>query len=65
MVQGAPPRVGARFVVVHLSTPRKLDCLVFGYLWLEKVISGLGDIKRLAVSEVVATQPRTRGQNAS
>lgn len=42
---------GQKFITL-LSTPQKLDCLVLGYLWLEKVISGLDDIKRLAVSEV-------------
>jgi len=30
----------------------KLDCLVVGYLWLEKVIASLDDIARLDVSEV-------------
>lgn len=35
-----------------LCSPIKLDCLVVGYLWLEKVIASLEDIKRLDVSEV-------------
>ncbi|MBI2553760.1 MAG: formate dehydrogenase accessory sulfurtransferase FdhD [Candidatus Rokubacteria bacterium] len=35
-----------------LCTPLKLDCLVVGYLWLEKVIASLDEIRRLDVSEV-------------
>ena len=42
---------GERFITL-LSTPVKLDCLVVGYLWLEKVIASADDIRRLAVSEV-------------
>jgi FdhD protein len=42
---------GERFITL-LSTPQKLDCLVVGYLWLEKVIASADDIRRLAVSEV-------------
>lgn len=42
---------GQKFITL-LSSPEKLDCLVVGYLWLEKVITGLAEIKRLAVSEV-------------
>jgi len=40
-----------RFVTL-LCSPLKLDCLVVGYLWLERVIGGLADIARLEVSEV-------------
>ncbi len=42
---------GQRFITL-LASPQKLDCLVVGYLWLEKVIGGFADIRRLAVSEV-------------
>jgi FdhD protein len=42
---------GTRFVTL-LCSPLKLDCLVVGYLWLERVIGGLADIARLEVSEV-------------
>ena len=42
---------GTKFVTL-LSTPQKLDCLVVGYLWLEKVITGLEEIARFEVSEV-------------
>jgi len=42
---------GQKFITL-LSTPQKLDCLVVGYLWLEKVIAGLEEIRRLHVSEV-------------
>lgn len=42
---------GERFVTL-LASPVKLDCLVAGYLWLEKVIASVEDIRRLAVSEV-------------
>jgi FdhD protein len=42
---------GQRFITL-LSTPRKLDALVVGYLWLEKVIGSVDEIRRLAVSEV-------------
>ncbi|MFQ5830272.1 MAG: formate dehydrogenase accessory sulfurtransferase FdhD [Candidatus Methylomirabilia bacterium] len=38
--------------VTLLCTPLKLDCLVVGYLWLEKVIASLDDIAHLEVSEV-------------
>jgi FdhD protein len=34
---------GQRFITV-LSTPRKLDALVVGYLWLEKVIASVSEI---------------------
>ncbi len=42
---------GERFITL-LSTPASLDALVVGYLWLEKVIVSLDEIRRLAVSEV-------------
>jgi FdhD protein len=42
---------GQRFITL-LSTPRKLDALVVGYLWLEKIIGSVDEIRRLAVSEV-------------
>jgi FdhD protein len=42
---------GEKFVTL-LCSPIKLDCLVIGYLWLEKVIASLDDIRYLEVSEV-------------
>jgi len=42
---------GKKFVTL-LCSPLKLDCLVVGYLWLEKVIASLDEIARLDVSEV-------------
>lgn len=42
---------GEKFVTL-LCSPVKLDCLVVGYLWLEKVIASLDDIARLDVSEI-------------
>lgn len=42
---------GEKFITL-LCSPLKLDCLVVGYLWLEKVIGSLDDIRRLEVSEV-------------
>jgi FdhD protein len=42
---------GTKFVTL-LCSPIKLDCLVVGYLWLEKVIASLDDIRDLRVSEV-------------
>ncbi len=42
---------GQKFITL-LSSPLKLDCLVVGYLWLEKVIVSVDEIRRLAVSEV-------------
>jgi FdhD protein len=42
---------GQKFITL-LSTPRKLDALVVGYLWLEKIIGSIDEIRRLAVSEV-------------
>jgi FdhD protein len=42
---------GQKFITL-LCSPAKLDCLVVGYLWLEKVIASVDDIRRLTVSEV-------------
>jgi len=42
---------GQKFITL-LSSPVKLDCLVVGYLWLEKVIASVDEIRRLRVSEV-------------
>jgi FdhD protein len=42
---------GEKFITL-LSTPLKLDCLVVGYLWLERVIASVDEIRRLSVSEV-------------
>jgi FdhD protein len=42
---------GQKFLTL-LSTPRKLDALVVGYLWLEKIIGSVAEIRRLAISEV-------------
>ena len=42
---------GEKFVTL-LCSPLKLDALVVGYLWLEKVIASLDDIAHLDVSEV-------------
>lgn len=42
---------GEKFVTL-LCSPVKLDCLVVGYLWLEKVIASLDDIANLEVSEI-------------
>ena len=42
---------GQKFLTL-LSTPQKLDALVVGYLWLEKIIGSVDEIRRLAVSEV-------------
>jgi FdhD protein len=42
---------GQRFITV-LCTPRKLEALAVGYLWLEKIIASVSEIRRLAVSEV-------------
>src|SRR5262245_65892067 len=42
---------GQRFITL-LSTPRKLEALVVGYLWLEKIIGSVAEIRRLMVSEV-------------
>jgi FdhD protein len=42
---------GEKFLTL-LCSPAKLDCLVVGYLWLEKVIASVDDVRRLTVSEV-------------
>ena len=42
---------GERFLTL-LCTPVKLDALIVGYLWMEKVIASLDEITSLEVSEV-------------
>jgi FdhD protein len=42
---------GERFLTL-LCSPMRLEALVIGYLWMEKVITGLEDITRLDVSVV-------------
>ncbi|MBI2219415.1 MAG: formate dehydrogenase accessory sulfurtransferase FdhD [Candidatus Rokubacteria bacterium] len=42
---------GERFLTL-LCSPMKLDALVLGYLWMEKVIASLDDVARLDVSVV-------------
>ena len=42
---------GERFLTL-LCSPVKLEALVVGYLWIEKVIGGLEEIASLAVSDV-------------
>lgn len=42
---------GERFLTL-LCSPLKLDALVIGYLWMEKVIAGLDDVARVEVSPV-------------
>jgi len=42
---------GERFLTL-LCSPLKLEALVVGYLWMEKVIAGLDDVTRLEVSPV-------------
>jgi FdhD protein len=42
---------GEKFITL-LCSPTRLDCLVVGYLWVEKVIQSVDDIRRLTVSEV-------------
>ena len=42
---------GEKFLTV-LCSPMMLEALVVGYLWMEKVIGGLGDIAQLDVSAV-------------
>jgi FdhD protein len=42
---------GERFVTL-LCSPFKLEALVVGYLWMEKIVSGLEEIASLQVSEV-------------
>jgi len=44
--------VNSQKFVTLLCSPLKLDCLVVGYLWLEKVIVSLDEIRHLDVSEV-------------
>ncbi|HEV8674979.1 MAG TPA: formate dehydrogenase accessory sulfurtransferase FdhD [Methylomirabilota bacterium] len=42
---------GQKFITL-LASPTRLDCLVVGYLWLEKVIASVDEIRRLRVSDV-------------
>ncbi len=42
---------GERFLTL-LCTPVKLDALVLGYLWMEKIIGGLDEVTALSISEV-------------
>ncbi len=42
---------GKKFITL-LCSPLQLDCLVLGYLWLEKVIAGLDEVASLQISEV-------------
>ncbi|MBI3457875.1 MAG: formate dehydrogenase accessory sulfurtransferase FdhD [Candidatus Rokubacteria bacterium] len=42
---------GQKFITL-LASPGKLDCLVVGYLWLEKVIASVDEIRRFWVSDV-------------
>jgi FdhD protein len=42
---------GERFLTV-LCSPLKLEFLIVGYLWMEKVITGLDDVRHLEVSAV-------------
>jgi FdhD protein len=42
---------GARFLTL-LCSPMKLDALVIGYLWMEKVIQGIEDVLAVTVSVV-------------
>jgi FdhD protein len=42
---------GERFLTL-LCSPLKLEALVVGYLWMEKVIAGLDEVTRLEVSPV-------------
>ncbi len=42
---------GQKFITL-LCSPTKLDCLVVGYLWLEKVITSIDEVRRLTVSDV-------------
>lgn len=42
---------GERFLTL-LCTPVKLEALVIGYLWMEKIIGGLDEVTALAISEV-------------
>ncbi len=45
---------GDRFLTL-LCSPTKLDALVVGYLWMEKVIASVDEITRLDISEVDGT----------
>ncbi len=42
---------GERFLTL-LCSPMKIEALVVGYLWMEKIIEGLPDVQRLDVSPV-------------
>src|SRR5216110_1801055 len=42
---------GERFLTL-LCSPIKLEALVVGYLWMEKIIAGLDDVAHLDVSAV-------------
>ena len=42
---------GERFLTL-LCSPMKIEALIVGYLWMEKVIEGLSDVERLDVSPV-------------
>jgi FdhD protein len=42
---------GERFVTL-LCSPMKLEALVVGYLWMEKVVAAVDEIERLEISEV-------------
>lgn len=42
---------GERFLTL-LCSPMKLEALVVGYLWMEKVIDGLDEVRRVEVSPV-------------
>src|SRR5207247_2191742 len=42
---------GQRFLTL-LCSPMKLEALIVGYLWMEKVIEGLADVQQVDVSEV-------------
>jgi FdhD protein len=42
---------GEKFLTL-LCTPLKLEDLIVGYLWMEKVITGLEDVRRVEVSAV-------------
>jgi FdhD protein len=44
--------VNGRKFITLLCSPIKLDCLVIGYLWLEKVIASVNDIRNLDISEI-------------
>src|SRR3989449_4591612 len=42
---------GQRFLTL-LCSPMKLEALIVGYLWMEKVIEGLADVQQVDVSPV-------------